>query len=203
MILSDVHDNAFFFDEKNRSLYVSFKNISRVVKVDYPSGRVAQYYGQYYKEDGSLAGDNNFCFQHSCKISEDGLLYLFNNGCDVRTIPSVDFFEFGENSKLKKVWTKECLPENNFVTELKSPGKFFETSGGNVIALNGGKVFVSYCSPYSKVIIIDKDKRELWAGIPELWNEQAKRWDAHFQYRASVITQSQLEKLIWGGVLKN
>jgi hypothetical protein len=81
MILSDVHDNAFFFDEKNRSLYVSFKNISRVVKVDYPSGRVAQYYGQYYKEDGSLAGDNNFCFQHSCKISEDGLLYLFNNGC--------------------------------------------------------------------------------------------------------------------------
>jgi len=50
--LLDVHLNAFYFDEKNKAVYLSFKNISSIVKIKYPEGNVLAVYGNLAKQPG-------------------------------------------------------------------------------------------------------------------------------------------------------
>ncbi len=38
--ISDIHQNSFFFDEKEKVIYASYRNISRLLKIKYPEGTV-------------------------------------------------------------------------------------------------------------------------------------------------------------------
>ncbi len=195
----DVHDNAFFLDEIRGELWVSFKNINRIVKVAYPSGAVIATYGQRYLPGGDVVGERLFCFQHSCKIAPDGSLYLFNNGCDATIPPKVDVYKVGarDGAQLKKTWSLDCKPDGGIKQIAKNTQRVFETMGGNVIPTPDGKIFISYCSPYSKLLYTDKDKNVIWAANPEKWNNDMEKWEPFVQYRASIISKAQLQRLIW------
>src|ERR1022692_4874216 len=73
------HDNAFFFNEKDSTLYISYINISRIIKVKYPEGKVINVYGEIFKPGIQSKGNNLFCAQHCCMISRKGYSYFFNN----------------------------------------------------------------------------------------------------------------------------
>ena len=49
----DVHENAFFFDEKNKVIYISFKYISTIIKLKYPEGIVLNTYGPMQNHNGN------------------------------------------------------------------------------------------------------------------------------------------------------
>ena len=46
----EMHDNAFCFDEETKSIYISFKRISRILKIRYPEGTVINTYGHIYRQ---------------------------------------------------------------------------------------------------------------------------------------------------------
>ena len=197
--LKDVHENAFYFDEKKNELLISFRNVNRIVKISYPGGQVLNTYGEYSPK----AGNNLFCNQHSCKRSMDGYLYLFNNnGCDKQGLPKIVMMEEpkeGSKDPLKKKWEYTCELQGN---SLKRHFQF--RSGGNVIELPDRSIFTSLSTDlYSNVFIVNKGKQILWSAMPEKWDQVETKWKPVFQYRASIVTQpKEIEQLIWNGTIK-
>lgn len=190
----DVHENAFFFDEEQKVIYVSYRNINKVLKLKYPEGVVLASYGETYKPGMPETGSGLFCGQHSCNIARNGNLYLFNNNiCDPIGLPKLIMMKEAEDS-LEKVWEYQCTVEH-------MPGKVIRNyrfiSGGSVQELPDQSLFACMNGTYSKVFIVSKEKEVLWSAVTERWNTADKKWDMSGQYRAYLITRQQLEQLIW------
>ena len=199
----DMHENSFCFDEHKKELLVSFRNISRVVKLRYPSGDTIATYGNRYVPGGTTElGNNLFCNQHSVKRTKQGYILLFNNNCcNKEETPRIIIMkEPAHGGPLEKKWEYSCVLEG---TTLKRNLQF--RSGGNVIELPDNSIFTSLATDlYSNIFIVSEDKKVQWSAMPEKWNLLESKWEPVFQYRASIITdQKDKERLIWNGTVKN
>lgn len=192
----DIHDNGFCFDEKNQVIYLSFRDISQVIKIKYPEGNTLRTYGNIYQPGVSRDMTKLFCRQHCPRISQKGYLYMFNNNvCHTDKPPAVTLMQepLSDTGKLKKVWEFECVKENR----QKTFGADF-VSGGSVQELPDGSILADMGTHYSKVFIVSMDKKELWSALAEKWDDEKHDWKILPQYRASIILNRQeLEKLIW------
>jgi hypothetical protein len=190
----DPHDNAFFFDEKNKVIYLGFRNLNRIMKIEYPSGKVLNVYGEIFKPGVPSVGAGLFCNQHNIGRSKDGYLYFFNNNSCRFTdsLPSVVMVRepVSRGDTFKKVWEYTCTVEEG------APKKF--GNGGNVSELPDGSLFVNMGSEYSKLFIVNRDKHILWSALPERFIETDGKWTSIKEYRATIITRKDMERLIWG-----
>jgi len=193
-----LHENAFFFDEKEKMIYVSFRHISRVIKLKYPEGTVVNTYGEIFKPGVPGKGSGLFCGQHACKYSQIGCLFLFNNnGCNMGQAPKIKIFKepLDGTGNLEKIWEYECAVEGNYPKDAPT--------GGNVIELPDQSLFTSMGGEYSKVFIVNKEKKVLWSAIAEKWNPDEKKWITLVQYRASIISnRKDFERIILNSELK-
>ncbi len=198
----DVHANAFYFDEKSKAIYVSFKNIDRIVKVKYPEGTVTNVYGAIYNEGmmkgaATETGNSYFCGQHSCRRSASGDLYLFNNNsCQVGGWPSIIVMDEKADSKqgLKKIWEYEC--DVAYTGIGTKPYSF--AIGGNVIELPDHSFLATLAGSVSNVFIVNRNKELLWSAVCEKRNKATQQWTPVLNYRSSIITsRKELENLIW------
>ena len=199
--LTDLHDNGFYFDEHNKTIYISFKNINRIIKLQYPTGNILNTYGKIFtrhtqKQLSNVNTENDlFCGQHNCKLSQKGYLYVYNNNtCGTSRTPKVMIMQeagAGKNS-LKTIWEYDCTIESpDTVWSL-----FF--SGGGVQELPDESMLISMGAPYSKISIVSRDKKTLWSALPEKYDPAGKKWENIELYRASIITtRKDLEQLIW------
>jgi len=199
----DVHLNAFYFDEKERMVYVSFKNISVILKVKYPEGNVVNVYGNI-PTGGVKPANDLFCGQHSCRSSANGDLYLYNNNtCHPGSMPTVLMMKqpVNKSGSLEKVWEYTCnisdtLPQKQ--SDELHPVSYSFPKGGNVIELPDRSLFVNMCGAFGKSFIITLNRKIEWSARLESWNEQKKDWEGVNNYRASIITsRKDLERLIW------
>ncbi len=186
----DSHENAFYFDEKAGYVYLSFKNANQVLKISYPQGQVTQVYNGL--EAATITG--LFCQQHACKKSAKGYVYLFNNNfCNPDSLPTVIKLKepVTQKDKIKKIWEYKCpISAENFVHPAA-------TTGGNVCEMPGDALFVSLCSPYGNMFIVNANKQKLWNADLEKWDIEKARWIPQEQYRASIITdRKKLEQLV-------
>ena len=212
----DVHQNSFYFDEKNKDIYLSFKNMNRVIKIKYPEGTVTNVYGEIYNTPVTTRGHEMFCGQHSCKVSQDGYLYLFNNNsCYPGNLPQIVMMKqpAAENDTLEKIWTYQCTlsdvraddegmqaSKDSLLVPPANKASYYGDyqAGGNVIELPDRSVFCSMYGSYSKIFIVSRDKKILWNALPEVWDDAQKKWAKVCNYRASIIlTQADLDQLIW------
>jgi len=190
-----VHSNAFYFDEANSVVYLGFRNVSRILKVHYPDGKVMAAFGKKYTgapgED--LLGVPLFCEQHAM-VTRGGKLYLFNNnGCNPAPMPRVLVMEedAAAPSGLKTVWEYE--PPRGLMDVVRS-------GGGNVLALPDGAVFFSMSMPYNDIMIVDKNKKILWDAKPEKRDCTTGAWKDLTTYRASLISSAQdMQNMVWYG----
>ena len=65
--IKDLHENSFYFDEKNKFVYISFRNINRIIKIRYPEGDVVNTYGPLYTPGTTKMTNDLFCYQHSIR----------------------------------------------------------------------------------------------------------------------------------------
>jgi hypothetical protein len=222
----DVHENAFFFDERDSIVYISFKNISRILKIKYPEGTVLNVYGETFRQGVEPQGNGLFCDQHACRHSEKGYLYLYNNNIcnDSTEYPKVILMqEPVTGNTLKKIWEYECNVDGININpairkakekqaqmqrdHLKPPmpkGTLLRgTSGGNVIEMPDNSLFICMNTQYSKLLIVNKEKKILWSAVPEKYNANKKDWFIMpQQYRASIISRKDLEALIMNSMPK-
>ena len=196
----DVHENSFFFDPVENVVYLSFRNVSRVLKVKYPAGEVLNTYGNAFEKGVKEMGNDLFCYQHCCGRMQNGNLYLFNNNdCHLPDLPKIIIMKqpATASGKLKKVWEFPCNVYPSTVAENKKRFK----PGGNIIELPDHSLFSSVSCAFTAVFIVDQNKKVTWCGIPEFYEEPAKKWVMKYQYRASIIkSRKELERLIWNSV---
>ena len=199
----DLHDNAFYFDEQNKVIWISFRNISRVIKIGYPEGNILNTYGNIYKKGVVYKpglhenGNDLFTGQHAVKFSPRGLLYLFNNdNGDSDVVPKV--------LVMKEPTTKDAWPEVIWkytcaISEKEKQMGFLPNSGGgNVIELPDQSFFICMGGVLSKSMIVNANKEILWSAFAEKYDEVAKEWKMLTSYRQSIITNHKdLEQLIW------
>ncbi len=198
----NVHENAFYFDEKNSCVYVSFKNINRIVKVRYPTGEILNEYGDAYENGVAARSNGMFCGQHSCSKSIRGYLITFNNNdCNPRATPSVVMMQEHPDGVLEKVWEYVCPAEPGGEV---LPAHFRSSTGGNAMQLPDFSMLAMVSNPNSRIILISPEKEVLWSAVPERWNPDANKWERTNNYRARMIyNPANLEHLIWGEELKD
>ncbi|MCD6013621.1 MAG: hypothetical protein K0Q79_3483 [Flavipsychrobacter sp.] len=204
----DLHENAFFFDERSGVIYLSMVGISRIVKIEYPSGKVLAEYGTTYPgkdtcpvagtapQLGQLLANSMFCNQHSLKLGDDNCLYV----CSTRKLPgngSGEVFNCPVVLKMKqsrgsleKVWEFSC---DAIIKNLQGT----MGGGGNVVLMPGGRLFISVGIPYDGMYIVDTKKQVHWSAGVETYDPQKNSWIPYVKYRASIITRQQMEKMVW------
>ena len=185
------HANAFYFDEKNQVIYISFKTISRILKVKYPEGIVLDAWGEQFEQGKEQRGNGLFCRQHAVKCSDNGSIYLFNNNTCNSSSPSVVVLQQPgkKGQALKKIWEYQCRNEND--------KPMLCDYGGNVMELPDASMFINWPFPYSEISIVGRDKNTLWSAIPERLDPVGNTWEKAPQYRASIVDRKTMEKFIW------
>ena len=154
-----MHSNAFHFDDEESAIYFSSRHLSRITKIDYPSGEIIWMIGLPNEFDGStsdvICSDLGFTWQHNIQMLENGNFLMFDNGNlsqlfgTNRPISRAIEFRVIDNSECEMVW-EYVLPENMFgpwmgsVQKLDNNNYFINTvgSGGNVIEVNQNKEIV-------------------------------------------------------------
>ena len=189
----DPHENAFDFDEDNKVVYLGFRNMDRVIKIEYPSGKILGIYGENFKPGMPQTGKGFFCNPHCMRVSPKGYLYYFNNNSCKMTdsLPTIVMLKEPRpgSGEMEKVWEYTCTVENGYK-------KRFE-SGGSVMELPDGSVYVCMGSDYSKLFIVTRDKKILWSALAEEYYPHEKKWKAPKQDRSTIISREDLGKLIW------
>lgn len=200
-IFDDVHGNGFFFDQQKQYLYVSFRDISRILKISYPDGKVVGEFGREYKPgeiDGDVMKDQGngfYCYQHYCIPAAGGSFYVFNNNsCNQVTGPTIVKLQEPKEprGKLTKIWEYPCKVEAPFDNK-----DFSFTTGGNIAELPDKSLFINMGGIHSRLSIVTEDKKELWSALPERRNTDGK-WNAVPEYRACILFRNDLEALIFG-----
>ncbi len=206
--VNSTHANAFYFDQKTQDIYISYREICRILQIHYPDGVVEHTYGKLNKPTNDVDRhllNGLFCAQHSCKVSSDGYLYMFNNNiCHRNSRPTILMLKQPAPGKdtLEKVWEFECP-----LDEPGEPQSGLFSYGGNVSELQDSAFFVCMGGLYGKLLIVNRDKKVLWSSQPEKWDSNTHGWikdgvmiDNKMKegsYRASIISRAELERVIW------
>ena len=203
------HENAFYFDSSEQSIYFSYPDLSRIIKISYPSGNVTNVYGNTL--DPAQAGSNllatqnqqeikeklnSYLFrgQHNCTKSADGNITLFNNNMNDTIPPEVLKLTTNEaDGTLTKKWSYPCpvdVPVQNKSNHLLNGG------GGSAENFSDSLLLVQMNAPFDKVFIVNNKKELLWSAVLET-KLNGDQWHSMHSYRASILTRADLENLIW------
>jgi hypothetical protein len=171
------HLNSFVFDEKQKCIYASFRDINKIVKIAYPSGEVLNIYDAVEQKNT----DPLLKAQHNCMVNADGNLYLFNNNVssagkrDEKQIPaSVMILKepVEKNRDLQVIWQMNCPIDDNAPINARGGGSVYELKDKSMLVCMGtaGRVFM-----------VNRDKEILWNAVNEHKNEN--RWLQLSNYR--------------------
>ena len=198
---TDTHENSFYFDEKKKTILLSFRNVDRIIKIRYPEGTTLAEYGPAYTHGVKQAWDELFCGQHKCAYTKKGYISLYNNNtCGKTHVPTVLLLEETGKNKLKKVWEFE-VPVDGLDTMDKDKLSFL--AGGGVIELPGEELLVTVSNPSNQVFIVNTNKKILWRAIPEKYDAASKKWQLpNGLFHASLVSRKELETLIWNAQKK-
>ncbi len=209
-VVWDLHENAFFFDERTQTVYLSLAGIDRMLKIQYPSGKVLAEYGNKISPNElidsektsldlrSVYANKYFHNPHALKYSVGGNIYLcsssgINNNAKTGNwgngYPKIlKLKESGDS--IKNSWELDC--RKYLGDKINDAG-----GGGNVVPISDSTLFVSMCNPHNEMFIVNTRKELLWSAVTEIYQPYEKTWGPYPRYRASVVTRKQLEQMIW------
>jgi hypothetical protein len=191
------HLNSFYFDETKKELYLSYRNLNRIQRINYFTQEVINDYGKIINPEklrqNNVVPRGLFCAQHSVRVTQDGLLYLFNNNTDRDVVNPSTIAVFKQPqtgaSGLTKMWEFSC--------DIDSFASAGTGTGGSVQMLEGGSIMA--CMGISgRVFVVNPQKQIIWNAIPYSYDREKKQWSPLFLYRASAIENKRnLKKFIF------
>ena len=107
------HSNSVYFDEETGIVYVSIRNLSRIVAIDYSTKDILWQVGNSdFMDNIFFEDDFDFSHQHSAQITENKNLLFFDNGRfnnpELSRCVEIEFDESNQNATL--AW-EYVLPE--------------------------------------------------------------------------------------------
>lgn len=177
------HLNAFEYADGGRTIYAGFRDMNRVVKVDWASGKVLASYGSPMPSGDAATGKDFFNKQHDITLLRNGNLAVFNN--DSIGVPGVissvvifsQVTQPGEQSQI--VWEFPCKWDS--LTDGKSE------KGGSIDELPNGNYLINMGSLH-RCIEITPDKRIVWDVVEEYYNTDSAKYLPFRQYRSHYVS---------------
>ncbi|MED5426843.1 MAG: aryl-sulfate sulfotransferase, partial [Candidatus Neomarinimicrobiota bacterium] len=157
------HVNALVFDDDAEAIYISTRHLSRITKIDYPSGEIIWNMGhQLLSSDVDMGTELGFSFQHSLQILTNGNILTFDNG-NLSHLP--EFLGTDEPiSRAIEIAVNEsgsnCTAELAWAYEL--PLELFGFASGNTQKLNNGNVLVTTVGGGGRSLEINENGDIVW-----------------------------------------
>ena len=168
------HVNAVIFDEDESDIYISTRHLSRITKIDYPSGEVLWNLGhQMTSGDVNMGTDLGFSFQHSLQKLENGNILTFDNGnlapefrgTDEPVSRAIEISVDGSDASL--VWSYEL------------PADLFGFASGNTQKLENGNVLITTVGGGGRSLEVNPGGSLVWEGLYNLSLPDGAVYRAH------------------------
>ncbi len=171
------HSNSCTMDENEEFIYLSVRNLSRIVKIAYPSGEIVWSMGQPRPSgDVDFGQDLDFHFQHATDPLDDHRLLFFDNHVSAPAFHSraiIIDVNPERNPPAEIVWEYAT----NFAYSM---GSAYEQPNGNIL-INTGSSFSFY--------EVTPDGELLWEMVSEMHpsNYRLRRIDCLYPYVCLVV----------------
>ena len=169
-----MHSNAFYFDEVESAIYFSARHLSRLTKIDYPSGDIIWMIGMpsgYNTGDEHICTDLGFTWQHNVHLLDNGNITLFDNG-NLSGLFGQDAtsraleFRVIDNSYCEMVW-EYTLP--HWDTE---QWDLFGPWMGSVQTLENGNKLINTVGAGGHVLEVTPNQDIIWYAAYNITNSQ-------------------------------
>lgn len=177
------HSNSFDISKNGKYVFMGFRDISRIIKIEKATGKVISSYGLKMPSGDVKYANNYFRQQHSCTVLKEGNLAVFNN--DSVSFPditsSIIVFTQPENEKKpsKLVWEFDCKFDSLTDGKSRKTGSVVELPDQNLL-VNMGTI--------NRTIEITRDKKIVWDAFTEKWSLEDKKWGPYPQFSASYVS---------------
>ena len=194
------HVNAVIFDDEESALYISTRHLSRITKIDYPSGDIIWNMGhQMSSNDVDMGTDLGFSFQHSLQKLDNGNILTFDNGNLSPEFRGTDepisrAIEISiDDTEASLVWSYELAPD------------LFGFASGNAQKLDNGNVLLTTVGGGGRSLEVDMEGNIVWEGLynlslPDGAVYRANRIPGIFPVAYSVLVDNYMESEGLSGV---
>ena len=168
------HVNTVIFDEEESDIYISTRHLSRITKIDYPSGELLWNLGHHMTSgDVNMGTDIGFSFQHSLQKLENGNILTFDNGnlapefrgTDEPVSRAIEISINGSDASL--VWSYEL------------PAELFGFASGNTQKLENGNVLITTVGGGGRSLEVNPEGSLIWEGLYNLSLPDGAVYRAH------------------------
>ena len=197
------HVNAVVYEESESALYISTRHLSRITKIDYPSGEIVWNLGYDMASDDVTLGSNiGFSFQHSLQILDNGNILTFDNGNLAEEFRGLD----SPQSRAIEISTDGTSAELVWSYEL--PSHLYGFASGNAQKLENGNVLVTTVGGGGRSLEVDPNGIIVWEGNYNLSLPNGAVYRAHripglFPTSFSVIINDLLDTYNGPGINLN
>ena len=170
------HFNALDFETENNSLsaiYASSRSLSRIYKIDYPSGNIIWSMGHDWYGNGNVSINlsdinsgwyNGFTFQHGLQILENGNILTLDNGNISAYLP---YFLINENyteahTRAIEISIDELNNTSEVIWSYTLPVNLFGELSGNVQKLDNGNYLATTVGDFGHTLEINQFGEMLW-----------------------------------------
>ena len=157
------HTNALFFDETENAIYISIRHLSRIVKIDYPSGDIIWSMGlNMSSNDVDFGQDILFSWQHSIQVLENGNIVTLDNGNLSQQLLNTDY---ATTRALEiEIIESNGMYNSNVVWEYNLPDYLFGFASGNVQKLENNNYLITTVGEGGTAIEVNSNKEIVWQG---------------------------------------
>ena len=162
------HCNSFSIDKTSTYIYLGFKDISRIIKIDKQSKQIVASYGEKLnKTDTTITETNLFRKPHDAVILPNNqMMVLNNNDLKSNNVSSTEIFSLpaGNNKNLTPIWSFK------FNFDSLNNGRSLKL-GGNKILENGNLLINE--GIINRIVEVSKNKKNIM-GFDDIQEE--KKW---------------------------
>lgn len=175
------HANALRESSDGKKVYVGFRDLSRIVRIDRMTGKVEYSVGERYPSGEAKKGNGLFLNQHDAAVNKHGTMYVFNNNGSLNAVGVSSVLELKE-----PCGPKDSLLRWRFDLNFDTLSSAKSMNGGSVEELPNGNVLLCGGS-LNRIFEVTKKKKIVWDAFIYARGKNDTTWQAMQQYRCRYI----------------
>ena len=181
MPLFGTHANAFSENAEGTKVYIGFRDLSRIVKVDKQTKQVDLSYGERFPSGEGVYACHAFRKQHDASVTHHNSILVLNN--DEKQVKRSSVVELKDNVSKND---SAVIWKFNLDFDGTINGK--SVSGGNVMELPNSNILV--CGGVlNRVFEVSRSKEVVWDAFVQSKEKTDTVWSPSAQYRASWVSE--------------
>jgi hypothetical protein len=175
------HANAFSENEAGTKVYLGFRDLSRIIKIDKKTGKVELSYGEKYPSGEARLANHLFRRQHDARVTKHNSILIFNNNSNPGQGPGgiSSVMELKDNAGIN-----DSILLWKFSLDFDTLTAGRSVSGGNLNELPNSNLLVC-AGLLNRIFEVTRGKEIVWDAFIESRKMNGITWQASPQYRCS------------------